>query len=272
MLIKLFFLAAASAMFMAYQAAHSTWSPRKPSSLDTVANQQTLCYAPGYPMGFQCTPPSLLQIPPSNKQIIYNYGDFNQTFSTAIQQETALRQQMTTMQGMLATEEQRLATMTMDIHERANPYNPARQTVNKLKNDIEKIRLLRHNNLDMAYLRLYLTYAAIQNPLQKGDTRKSLTPEQHKEAANRLDFILQLKRAVQFDGTTFALYPTTSPYLTAGINPIELQTAPNVIAPPVEQKPAVVEVKQPQTEKPLPPDAVEPVLEEQAATEAPVLQ
>ncbi len=203
MIIKFFFLAAASAMFMAYQTLHRQVVHRLPANADS-----TLIYAvknntnTNYPLNLDAT------------QFAYSYKDVNQTYETAVMNDNIMHQNYLTLQGMLA--QAKTNNNSQSIYERANPYNAHNKNANEIQFQLDKLKFLRGSQLDQAFMRLNLTYMSIQNSPKDG--RPGLTPEQHADVKRKMEHLLALKQAVQFSDTGYFAYPTMpTSYLTAGL-------------------------------------------------------
>ncbi|MCC6138061.1 MAG: hypothetical protein IT287_05475 [Bdellovibrionaceae bacterium] len=206
---KLFFLAAAGSMFVAYNTMQKQWKPRVPANFPMYVQQSTYRQVP-------------MNLNPT--QMVYSYADVVSTYDAAMSNEVQLRNNQITLQGMLAQEQQRLGQQ--NIRERANPYSTVSVDVRKIEDEIRKLKQLRQNNLETAYMRIYLTYASIQNPPTDG--RPGLTKEQHADARLRLENIATLKQSVQLEGTGYYSYPNPqATYLTAAAY------TPALITPPI---------------------------------------
>lgn len=220
-MIKLFFLAAASAMFMVYNVLQTQVRYRTPSSTTPTVN-----------------------IPN-----VYSYQDMITTFETAVVNENVLKQNVEQLQNMLATEKQRYSAafnerrQTHAMMTMASPYNPISKNITQIETDLKRLRMMRQNNIDTAYMRLFFTYSSIQMPPRDG--RPGLSEEQHKDARAKMDYIIALKQAIQCEGTGFCNYPTLQqPYVTANLYTPPLLNPPAVpaTAPEVTPAPAPVAV------------------------------
>lgn len=249
MMIKFFFLAAASALLMAFNAVQTQLKIRAPSSTEMLGE----LLKPGV-------------------TTTYSYADINTTFEAAMVNENIHRQNAEMLQGMLASEQARYEAARADIrniHTIASPYNPISRQIQKIKDQILRVKIQRERNLDTAYQRLFLTYSSIQMPPRDG--RPGLTEAQHIDARRKIEYVATLKSAIHNEGTGIYKYPSyDQPYLTAGIFGQDLLSAPVIPAPkkvvdPV--KPEVVEVPvavaEPQ-EAPTPEGMVEAVPEDEA--------
>lgn len=224
---KLFFLAAAGSMFFAYNMIQNQWKPRVPANYGAPTNilyvQQPI---------YANLPANNIPINMNPTQQVYSYNDIVTTYNTAVSNESQLRANQQQLQGMLAQEQ--LRAQQQDIRARANPYTAVSVNVRNLEFEIRKLKQLRQNNLETAYMRLYLTYASIQTPPKDG--RPALTQEQHNDARLRLENIAALKSSIQLEGTGYYNYPNLQqPYLTAAaytpplINPVLVQQDAHVL-------------------------------------------
>lgn len=227
MIIKLFFLAAASAMFMVCQTFQKQASPRMP------ANSRTLIYAvdqtqSGYiPWNMNVT------------QQAFTYNDVNNVYQSAIANESTMQQNYLTLQGMLAQAKAQPNNQGT-VYDQASPYNTRNKTIRDIEFELTRLKALRTNSLDTAYMRLWFTYASIQNAPTDG--RKGLTKEQHEDAKKKMEHLLVLKQAVQLaDSGYFPYTLQTTPYLTAGLYTPPIVIAPQPVEQPVAPAPAITD-------------------------------
>lgn len=221
MIIKIFFLAAAGAMFGAMQSLQKPASPRLPANTNP-----TLIYAvPGTqsnlrPLNFDVT------------QQTYTYNDVIAVYENAVVNDNILHQNHMTLQGMLAQAKAQ-PNDGGSIYDQASPYNTRNKNVQKLEYDLTRLKAFRSSSMDTAYMRLWLTYATIQKAPTDG--RKGLTHEQHVDAKKKLEHLLALKQAIRLSDSAYFQYPLQqTTYLTAGLY------APQLLAPPVIEAPTVI--------------------------------
>jgi hypothetical protein len=180
---KIFFLAAGSAMFVAFYSINSSFSARIPASVDLQSNAQ--------------------MIPQS-----YSVNDINVVYESTIYNETQLRQNELAIQNALVqSRAQRHQMAQNDPRQFSSMFNPTDTNIRKLDNDLRQVKLARQNNLYNGYMRLYLTAASIQ---------VGLTSTQLEIIRKKLDYLAQLKTAAYFEGNPNYVYPTAQqPFITA---------------------------------------------------------
>lgn len=165
MMIKLFFLAAASAMFMVYNVFQTQVTYRTPSSAVPLAVPN-----------------------------VYSYQDITTVFENAMAKDHANKLAIDSLTTEIARNQVILEETRKDsrrMMEMASPYNPISRQISELQRNLHMTRLVRQNNLDKAYWDILSIYTQIQMPPKDG--RPGLNEEQHRQARWMMSHILQVK-------------------------------------------------------------------------------
>jgi hypothetical protein len=202
MFIKLFFLAAASAMLMAYNVFQTQIIYRTPSST-APAN---------HPMAVPT---------------VYSFQDMTSVFENAMAQDHENKLYIDYLTSEIARKQTNLEEARKDRHlmlDMANPYNPISKEISQYQRDLHLARAMRQRNLDKAHWDLLSIYTHIQMPTADG---RGLNPQQHNHARWMMSHVLQVKKVMNCTIPALCMSPTFQPEYMVGHQPYNMYSAPS---------------------------------------------